>query len=112
MSDTRFTILGVALIFAGFLVLGILGGEYQASSIEAEEFGDCYVYSEDSAPVKTDCAVKVSEQMAFFGVVIALIATGIAVLVKGVRGRWDNEVKPEDIVGPGSGSSERDGPKG
>ena len=111
MSDTRFTILGVALIFAGFLVLGVLGGDHQASLIEAGEFGDCYVYYEDSAPVKTDCAVKVSEQMTFFGVVIALIAAGIAVLVKGVMGRWDNEVRPEDMVGPGDGSSKKD-PKG
>lgn len=108
MSDTRFTILGVALIFAGFLVLGILGGEHQASSIEAEEFGNCHIYSEDSAPVRTDCEAKVSDQVIFFGVVIALIVAGVAVLVKGVRGRWDNEVKPEDMVGPGGGSSERD----
>jgi len=22
-------------------------------------------------------------------------------LIKGVRGKWDNDVKPEDMVGPG-----------
>ena len=108
MSDTRFTILGVVLIFSGFLVLGILGGDHQASSIEAKEFGDCYIYSEDSAPIKADCSVKVSDQIAFFGVVIALIAAGVIVLVKGVRGKWDSEVKPEDMVGPGGSSSESD----
>ena len=110
MSDTRFTILGVVLIFSGFLVLGILGSDHQASSIEAEEFGDCYIYSENSVPIKTDCSVKVSDQIAFFGVVIALIAAGVIVLVKGVRGKWDNEVKPEDMVGPG-GSSQKATPK-
>ena len=107
MSDTRFTILGVALIFAGFLVLGIMGGEHQASVIEAEEFGDCYIYSEESEPVRTDCAVKVSDQWIFFGTVVTMIAAGIAVLIKGVRGRWDNEVRPEDMVGPGGDSADR-----
>ena len=108
MSDTRFVILGVALIFAGFLVLGIFGDAYQASSVEAKEFGDCFVYSEDSAPVRTACETKVFEQLAFFAVVIALIVAGIAVLIKGARGKWDNEVRPEDMVGPSGSSSERD----
>lgn len=110
MSDTRFTILGVALIFAGFLVLGVMGGEYQASSMEADEFGDCYEYSEDAAPAKIDCSAKVLGQSVFFGVVIAVIAAGVAVLVKGVRGRWDNEVRPEDAVGPGGNNPEKGSP--
>lgn len=110
MSDTRFIILGVILIFVGFIILGTLGEEHQTSLIEAEEFGECYVYSEDAAPIKTDCSVKVLDQTIFFGVVIAFIVVGVATLVKGVRGRWDNEVNPEDMVGPGGGSSEKDGP--
>ena len=101
MSDTRFLILGVILIFVGFLVFGMLGESYRAASIEAGEFGDCYEYSEDSAPIKTDCAAKTFDQLVFFGIIIAIIATGIIMLIKGAKGRWDNEVRPEDMVGPG-----------
>ena len=32
---------------------------------------------------------------------MALIVIGIIALVKGLRGDWDNKVKPEDMVGPG-----------
>lgn len=110
MSDTRFTILGIVLIFVGFIVLGTLGGEHQTSSIEAEEFGDCYIYSDDAAPIKTDCSIRILDQTVFFGIVIALIVAGVIFLIKGIRGKWDNEVKPEDMVGPGGGSSEKDSP--
>ncbi len=111
MSDTRFTILGVALIFAGFIVLGVLGGDHRASSIEAEEFGDCYAYSESEAPVRADCEAKTTWQWAFFGLVAALIASGVAVLVKGARGSWDSEVRPEDMVGPGGDAGGKDASK-
>jgi len=33
--------------------------------------------------------------------VISLIGAGIISLVKGVRGKWDQDVKPEDMLGPG-----------
>lgn len=108
MSDTRFVILGACLVFAGFLVLGVLGADHQAASIEADEFGDCYTYSDDRPPEKTDCAARVGGQTAFFGIVIAVIAAGVAILIKGVRGSWDNEVRPEDMVGPGRGSPGHD----
>ena len=51
MSDIRFVILGSAIIFAGFLVLGIFGENYQTSNIESDEFGTCFEYSEEREPV-------------------------------------------------------------
>lgn len=101
MSDTRFTILGIGFIFAGFLILGIFGGDYQTSNIEMTEFGDCYEYSENNEPIPIDCSYKVFDQTIFFGVVIGLIVAGVISLIKGVRGNWDSKVKPEDMVGPG-----------
>ena len=89
------------MIFFGFIVLGIFGDNYQASSIETNEFGNCFEYSEDREPIPVDCDSKVMDQSIFFGIVIALIIAGIIALVKGVRGDWDNKVKPEDMVGPG-----------
>ena len=101
MSDTRFTILGIGFIFAGFLILGIFGSDYQTSNIEMTEFGDCYEYSENNEPIPIDCSYKVFDQTIFFGVVIGLIVAGAISLIKGARGNWDSKVKPEDMVGPG-----------
>lgn len=102
MSDTRFTLIGVALVFAGFLVLGAFGSQYDAATIESQQFGDCYEYFEDRPPQRTDCDSELSGKAAFFALVIGLIAAGIILLVKGVRGRWDQKIRPEDMMGPGS----------
>lgn len=101
MSDTRLTLAGVGLVFAGFIVLGVFGGQYAGPSIEAEQFGDCHLYSDDAPPVKVPCEDAVGSQTAFFALVVGLIAAGIAALALGVRGRWDQKVRPEDMVGPG-----------
>ena len=100
MSDIRFVILGAVIIFAGFLVLGIFGENYQTSNIESDEFGTCFDYSEETEPVPIDCSAKMFDQNVFFGIIIAIIVAGIVALVKGVRGDWDSKVKPEDMVGP------------
>ena len=102
----RFTIIGIVLIFAGFIVLGVLGDNYQAATFESEEFGTCYVYSEDSPPEEINCSYKIFDQTVFFGIVIGFIIAGIISLVKGVKGDWDNRVRPEDMVGPGSNNTE------
>ncbi len=45
-----------------------------------------------------------------FAIVTLLIVCGIASLVKGIKGRWDQDVKPEDMVGPSGSFDTRDGP--
>ena len=59
-------------------------------------------------PISIDCSAKMFSQNIFFGFVVALIAGGILALVKGVKGNWDSQVKPEDMVGP-SRDNRRDG---
>ena len=103
MSDTRLTLIGVGFVFAGFVVLGVFGGQYAGPSIEAAQFGDCHMYSDDAPPVEVPCDSVVGAQAAFFALVVGLIAAGIGALVFGVRGRWDQKVRPEDMVGPGGG---------
>lgn len=103
MSDMRFTLVGVALVFAGFLVLGAFGSQYSAATVESQEFGDCYEYFEDRPPQKTSCDAEMFDKTLFFALVIGLIASGVVSLVKGARGGWDQKTRPEDMVGPGAG---------
>jgi len=104
VSDTRFTMLGIGLIFAGFIILGIFGTAYFDATVEAQEFEDCFEYFEDKPPVPIDCDVKLQAKIMFSGLVVALVGAGIVALIKGVKGRWDQDVKPEHMVGPGGPS--------
>ncbi len=106
MSDMRFIMIGIALVFVGFIILGVFGQNYQASTIESNEFGTCYEYSTDKAPVEINCSFKIIDQMLFFALIIGFTGAGIIALMKGVKGNWDNKVKPEDMVGPGRKDNE------
>ncbi|MFY9300838.1 MAG: hypothetical protein WAO91_06590 [Candidatus Nitrosotenuis sp.] len=101
MSDTRFAILGIALIFAGFLIFGIFGQQYYNLSIQQREFGDCYEF-EGGRQIEIECDAATEAMAAFFALVLGLIGAGIFFLVRAARGRWDQDVKPEDAVGPSS----------
>jgi hypothetical protein len=111
MSDMRFIIIGIVLVFVGFLILGILGQNYQAATLESNEFGTCYEYSDNSPPVEINCSFKIFDQILFFALVVGFIGGGIISLVKGSRGDWDNRVKPEDMVGPGKNQESDDSDK-
>ncbi len=108
MSDTRFTLIGIGLIFVGFIVLGIFGSNFIGPTIEAQEFDDCYEYFDDKPPVPVNCDIQFLNKTIFFALVIALIGSGIVSLIKGVRGKWDQDVKPEDMLGPGGDTSKSD----
>ena len=106
MSDIRFIIIGVGLIFAGIIVLSVFGSEFDEITLQAE-FVDCYEYHEDAPPTRINCEIAFYDKMIFFSFVILLIACGIIAMVKGIRGTWDQDVKPEEMVGPG-GSKKND----
>ena len=109
MTDTRFIILGVGLIFTGIIVLTVFGPQFDEITLQ-EEFRDCYEYHTDAPPTEIDCDIAFQNKMIFFAIVALLIICGIASLVKGIRGRWDQNVKPEDMVGPNRTFDTRDGP--
>lgn len=109
MSDMRYIIIGIVVIFSGFLILGVFGHDYQIANIEASEFDECYKYYDDKEPIIVNCSSKIFDQTLFFAIVIVLIVSGVISLIKGIKGKWDNEVRPEDMVGPGGDkNSEKD----
>lgn len=93
-------------------MLGAFGGQYAGPSIEAEQFDDCYRYSDDAMPVEVPCEAVVASKVLFFALVVGLVAAGIAALAFGIRGRWDQKVRPEDMVGPGEPNSRGPGGPG
>lgn len=100
MSDMRFIIVGIVLVFAGFVTLGIFGDQFKAATIESNEFGTCYEYFSDKPPMEINCSFKVFDQTVFFGIIIGVLGAGLISLVKGVKGDWDNKINPKDMVGP------------
>ena len=104
----RFIMIGIVLIFVGFIILGVFGHDYQAATLESDEFGTCYEYSDEKIPVEISCSFKIFNQTLFFALIIGFVGAGIIALVKGIKGNWDNEVKSEDMVGPGRKDNEND----
>ncbi len=100
MSDTRFIILGLILIFVGFLILGIFGGPFFEFTVQANEFGDCFDYTEDESAMPVDCDLILANKAILFWIVSGLIGGGIIALIKGMRGRWDQDVKSDEMLGP------------
>src|SRR3990172_3101581 len=100
MRQFRLKSLRTVLIIKIFKTVPKLFTPYFDATIQAEEFGDCFEYFDDRPPVQVECEVKLQDKMMFSGLVIGLVGAGVVSLVKGVKGRWDQDVKPEDMVGP------------
>ena len=109
MSDTRFIILAVGIIFAGIIILSVFGAQFDEITMQ-EEFHVCYEYHADMPPTEIDCDIASQNKMVIFAIIVLLITCGIALLVKGIKGGWDQDVKPEDMVGPNRSFDTHDGP--
>ena len=101
MSDIRFVMIGVVVLSVGFIVMAVFGSQYQDITVQTKEFSECYDYTDENTEVKIDCDKQLQNRnLMFVGVVGILVAGGIA-LIKGIKGTWDNDVKPEEMMGPG-----------
>ena len=100
MSDTRLIIIGSVLAFSGFLLGGITGAQYQQYTVQANQFDVCYDYTPDGNAIKVKCDEKIQEKFIFLAASLGLIGVGAFVLVKGIRGKWDQNVKSDEMVGP------------
>jgi hypothetical protein len=108
VSDTRFIILGVGLIFAGIIILSVFGAQFNEITVQ-EEFSECYEYHADAPPTEIDCDITFQNKLIIFAIIALLIISGIVSLVKGIKGKWDQDVNPEDMVGPSSSFDTDDG---
>ena len=106
MSDMRFIMIGLVTVTIGFIVLGVFGAQFTEITVQTKEFSECYKYPEDQPPVKIECEEHLQDRNILFAIVIGIIAAGIIALLKGIKGRWDQDVKPEEMVGPGSDNSD------
>ena len=109
VSDTRFIILGVGLVFSGIIFLSVFGSQTAEITLQ-KEFSKCFEYHDDSPPTEIDCDVASDNKMTIFAITALLIVCGIVSLIKGIKGKWDQDVKPEDMVGPGSSFDTPDEP--
>ena len=109
VSDTRFIILGVGLVFSGIIFLSVFGSQTAEITLQ-KEFSKCFEYHDDSPPTEIDCNIASDNKMMIFAITALLIVCGIVSLIKGIKGKWDQDVKPEDMVGPGSSFDTPDEP--
>ncbi len=100
VSDSRLIIIGSVLAFSGFLIGGVTGAQYQKYTVQADQFGDCFDYTADGQAIKVKCDEKIQDKLIFLSVSLGLIGGGVIVLVKGVRGKWDQNVKSDEMLGP------------
>lgn len=100
VSDTRLIIIGSVLAFSGFLIGGVTGAQYRQYTVQADQFDDCFDYTADGHAIKVKCDEKIQDKFIFFSISVGLIGGGVIVLVKGIRGKWDQNVKSDEMLGP------------
>ena len=101
MSDIRFVMIGVVVLSVGFIVMAVFGSQYQDITVQTKEFSECYDYTDENVAVKIDCDEQLQSRNLMFVAGIGILGAGGILLVKGIRGTWDNDVKPEEMLGPG-----------
>lgn len=102
MSDIRLIMAGAVIIFAGFYVAGIGGSEYSEISMQAKEFDSCYDYSTGTA-VHVNCNQAENDALQYIALALALMGGGSYVIFRGIKGRWDQNVKNDEMLGPSHG---------
>ncbi len=91
--------LGSLIIFAGFYIAGMAGSQYTLISIQKNQFDDCYDYSSGKA-VHVNCAQKEQDAILYLGLALGIIGGGGYIIFKGIKGKWDQNVKSDEMLGP------------
>lgn len=99
MSDIRLILIGSLLIFVGFYIAGMAGSQYNQISIQQNQFDDCYDYSSGTA-IHVNCTQAEQDALLYLGLALGIIGGGAYLIFKGIKGRWDQNVKSDEMVGP------------
>lgn len=102
MSDIRLIMIGSIIVFAGLIVAGMAGAQYSQVAIQAEQFDDCYDYSTGTA-VHINCVKAEHDALLNLGLSFVLFGGGGYAIFRGMRGRWDQNVKSDEMLGPKNG---------
>jgi len=102
VSDIRLIMAGSVIIFASFYVAGIGGSEYSEISMQAREFYNCYDYSTGAA-VQVNCNQAEHDALLYLALALGLMGGGSYVIFRGIRGKWDQNVKNDEMLGPKNG---------
>ena len=81
--------------------MAVFGTQFQDITVQTKEFSECYDYTDENGPVKIDCEERLQDRNMTFAAVAGILIAGGLALIKGIRGTWDNNVKPEEMLGPG-----------
>ena len=99
MSDIRLIMVGAVIMFAGFMVGGIANSSYSQFAVQQENFDECFDYS-SGVEVHVKCYEKSLDHLLYLGLSLGLLGVGGVVIFKGIKGKWDHDVKDSEMLGP------------
>ncbi len=90
------------IVFAGFYVASMAGSEYSQMAIQLAQFDDCYDYSSGIA-IHVSCVTVEHDALLYFSLTLSLFGGGGYIIFRGIKGRWDQNVKNDEMLGPKHG---------
>ena len=102
MSDIRLIMIGSVVVFAGFYVAGLGGSEYSEMTMQATQLDGCYDYS-TGVEIHVNCAQAEHDALLYVALAVGLFGGGGYIIFRGIKGRWDQDVKNDEMVGPKHG---------
>ena len=86
-------------MFVGFVVGGSANSTYSQFVVQQQNFDDCFDYS-SGVEVHVKCSDKSLDYILYLGFALGLLGIGGVIIFKGIRGKWDHDVKDSDMLGP------------
>ena len=86
-------------MFVGFVVGGSANSTYSQFEVQQKNFGECFDYS-SGVEVHVKCSDKSLDYTLYLGLSLGLLGVGGVIIFKGIRGKWDHDVKDSDMLGP------------
>lgn len=102
MGDIRLIMVGSLIVFAGLYVASMAGSEYSQVSMQATQFDDCYDYSSGTA-IHVNCTQVERDALLYLVLALSLIGGGSYIIFRGIKGKWDQNVKSDEMIGPNHG---------